>query len=139
MGKLRRGVLLSAGLALALLATGCLGPKRADDFRPMKVAFEWRGSGCQLSSPSPRIVVADVPEGTAYLKVTLTDRDAPDFRHGGGVVPYTGGGVIEAGALKDYKGPCPPSGSHAYVLRVQALDKARALILGEGGVERRYP
>jgi hypothetical protein len=123
-----------------LLFSGCLGPKRVDNIQAMSVNFEWQGGGgCQMGGASPKILVANVPAGTAYLKVTMTDLDVPSFNHGGGIVEYKGNGIIEAGALKNYQGPCPPSGSHTYEFRVSALNGDQSLILGEGFAEKRYP
>lgn len=136
--SLRCGISM-AGLALILLLSGCLGPKRAENVQSMSVSFEWQAGGCQLNSPNPKIVVANVPEGTAYLKVTMTDLDVSSFNHGGGTVEYKGNGIVEAGALSGYKGPCPPAGSHTYMFRVTALNGDQSLILGEGAAEKRYP
>ncbi|MHC1752267.1 YbhB/YbcL family Raf kinase inhibitor-like protein [Humidesulfovibrio sp.] len=139
MNKSLRCGISMAGLALILVLSGCLGPKRAANVQPMTVSFKWQAGGCQLSSPNPRIEVANVPEGTAYLKVTMADLDAPNFNHGGGIVEYKGNGTVEAGALAGYKGPCPPAGSHTYIFRVSALNGDQSLILGEGAAEKSYP
>lgn len=109
------------------------------DMRELIISFEWRGSGCQLSSPSPELRVSGAPEGTAFLRVRMTDLDKPNFDHGGGTVDFDGSGAVAAGSLRDYRGPCPPSGSHTYRFDVEALAADRSSVLGRGSAERRYP
>ncbi len=129
----------AAVCCIALACSACLGPKNAAVVQDMGVKFEWAGSGCALSSPNPELRLSNVPQGTAFLKVTMTDLDVPTFNHGGGTVAYDGSGVVPAGALKAYSGPCPPSGSHTYEFRVVALDAQKEFILGKGTAAKRYP
>ena len=125
-------------LALIVLVTGCLGPKRASNMQEMKVSFSFDTKGCALNSPNPEIRVENVPEGTAFFQVSMTDFDARSFNHGGGTVGNDGDGVIKKGSLKNYKGPCPPSGSHTYEFTVRALNADKSLILGEGKAQSSY-
>jgi hypothetical protein len=68
----------------------------------------------------------------------MRDRDAPHFKHGGGVVPYAGAGSVPEGALT-YVGPCPPAGArHLYVRTIEALDK-EGRILSRASVEGIFP
>ena len=47
-------VLLVLSVFMVLMVAGCLGPKRAENFQPMEVSFEWRGNaGSYESSPNP--------------------------------------------------------------------------------------
>ncbi|MFV0349658.1 MAG: YbhB/YbcL family Raf kinase inhibitor-like protein [Halodesulfovibrio sp.] len=125
--------LMVAGMA------GCMGPKPVDNMAEMQVEFDFVGGGCQLSSPNPELHVVNVPEGTSFLKVRMTDLDMTSYNHGGGTVPYSGKGFVEAGALKAYQGPCPPSGtSHKYVFDVQALNADQTLMLGRGKAAKKF-
>jgi phosphatidylethanolamine-binding protein (PEBP) family uncharacterized protein len=127
-------------LGALILTAGCLGPKKSDDFQTLQVSFEWEGNGGSLSSPNPRIVVANVPKGTAFLRVRMNDLDRPQFDHGGGTVAYDGSGTIAVGALKQYRGPQPPSNeTHTYVITVTALNGDKSIALGSGKASRKYP
>lgn len=93
----------------------------------------------KCSTRSPEIRIGRPPAGTAKLKVRLKDLDVPGWNHGGGAVPYDGGNVIPAGALKEnYNGPCPPEGSHTYEFQVRALD-ATGKELDSGKKARSFP
>ncbi len=95
----------------------------------LDVNFSWDGIR-KCAGISPEIHVGNIPEGTVSFKVTLKDLDAPDYNHGGGMVPNDGSGIIPKRALRAdsglknrYKGPCPPMGAHNYEFTVIALDK----------------
>ena len=61
------------------------------------------------------------------------------YRHGGGTVEYTGSNALPEGVLKNYEGPCPPSGAHTYEITVKALNAEKTMILGEGVSSRKFP
>lgn len=86
----------------------------------MKASFEWGETTKCFDKNSPPFKVSGVPDGTAKLSFLMTDLDAPDYRHGGGKVNYTGQSAIPYGAFR-YKGPCPPS-KHKYRFTIKALD-----------------
>ena len=88
--------------------------------------------------PSPAFTVKDVPEGTAFIRFKLVDRDVPEFNHGGGVVAYDGGDSIPAGQFK-YKQPCPPDGTHRYEWTATAQSKKNGGKLGVAKAARPYP
>ena len=104
-------------LLIALAVASIAIPALAD----MKVSFEWGPTTKCFDSKSPPINLSGVPEGTAKLDIQMTDRNAMDFRHGGGKVAYDGTNALPYGAFR-YKGPCPPS-KHKYRFTVKALDK----------------
>jgi phosphatidylethanolamine-binding protein (PEBP) family uncharacterized protein len=80
---------------------------------------------------SPEIRLNNVPAGVATYSVRMTDLDVPSFHHWSQTIPATGS-VIRAAAGTGYYGPCPPSGSHRYQIKVTALDKQkRPLASGE--------
>jgi phosphatidylethanolamine-binding protein (PEBP) family uncharacterized protein len=83
--------------------------------------FSWSGiSACGRTSPA--FTISDAPKGTTSLRFMMRDRDAPQFHHGGGAVPYSGQSVPQ-GAI-NYVGPCPPAGArHRYVWTIEALDQ----------------
>jgi phosphatidylethanolamine-binding protein (PEBP) family uncharacterized protein len=113
---------------LALTAAACSMPRaQAPRGAPeLGVEFSWTGVA-PCTDVSPRIIVRDVPPATRRFRVELVDIDSVMSRHGGGEVEAPPNGVIPAGALKSYRGPCPSQQSIEYELRVSALD-------GEGRV-----
>jgi hypothetical protein len=90
-------------------------------YADMGVSFDWGPTKKCFDPDSPPFKLSGVPGGTASLDFRMTDRNAPDFVHGGGKVAYKGQNSLSYGAFK-YKGPCPPSGAHSYVFTVKALD-----------------
>lgn len=108
-----------------------------------EIGFTWDGlklcnSGNPGTVPSPAFTVKDVPEGTAFIRFKLVDRDVPGFNHGGGVVAYDGGDVITAGQFK-YKQPCPPDGVHRYEWTATAQAKKNGGKLAVAKAARPYP
>ena len=84
-------------------------------------SFSWRGIPA-CGTVSPAFALKGVPRGTASLALSMRDRDAPDFQHGGSTVPYAGHGGVARGAVA-YTGPCPPKGAHHHYIRtIHALD-----------------
>ena len=83
--------------------------------------FSWRGIPA-CGTVSPAFALKAVPRGAVSLALSMRDRDAPDFQHGGATVPYAGHGTVPKGAVA-YTGPCPPKGtSHHYIWTIHALD-----------------
>lgn len=122
-------------LIVSFFLVGCV--KKADNCQTMMIDYTLIGG---LSSPSPTIKITNIPKGTAFFNVKMTDLDKTSFDHGGGTVAYTGGDVIPEGALKGYRGPEPPAGAvHRYQIVVQSLNSDKSLILGEGKLTKRYP
>ncbi len=103
----------------------------------LMVDWEWKRAH-QCSSTSPSIEVDDISADAKSLTITLVDQDAPDFDHGGGVVAHDGRQKVSIpeGALKSYRGPCPPnfdSFGHDYrfIVRAIAADGKTELAQGE--------
>jgi phosphatidylethanolamine-binding protein (PEBP) family uncharacterized protein len=91
----------------------------------LTVDWDWKRAH-QCSSTSPRIEVAGIPTEAKSLSISLVDHDARHYDHGGGQIAYDGNSktTIQEGALKNYKGPCPPNFSsfgHDYEFTVRAL------------------
>ena len=122
-----RAVALVAAFLAAACATQPAAPRGAPE---LGVEFTWKDVP-PCSNVSPRIIVRDAPAGTARFRVELVDVDSAISRHGGGEVAATPGGVIPAGALKSYRGPCPAQQPITYEMRVQALD-ASGRVLARG-------
>lgn len=117
-------------LALAVAACATAETRAPRGAPELGVEFTWAGVPA-CSDVSPRIIVRDVPPGTRRFRVELVDLDSVLGRHGGGEVEAPPGGVIPAGALKSYRGPCPSQQTIVYELRVVALDAAgRVLAMG---------
>ncbi len=103
----------------------------------LSLAFSWAGTAACAPGP-PAFRVGDVPAGTAALRFTMHDEQAPDYPHGGGTVRWTGNHVIPAGAFR-YRGPCPPQGArHLYRWTVEALSGS-GQVLATGSAERPFP
>lgn len=134
---MKSGLYLAFILVLSLLISGC-GPKKVENFQSMEVGFDFKsGSGPR---PEPEITIKNVPSGTAWLEVRMSDLDLLSYDHGGGIVAYDGKGFIPVGSLQRYRGPNPPAGTrHRYVIVVKALNNDKSLLLGEGESMRLYP
>ncbi|QFT59322.1 Phosphatidylethanolamine-binding protein [Sulfitobacter sp. THAF37] len=125
----------------ALLAGACLltaGPALAFD-----IGFDWSGlKSCTNGRPNtvanPAFTLSGVPAGTKFIRFKLTDRDVPNYNHGGGVVAFNDQQVIPRGAFK-YKSPCPPSGSHTYEWTATAQTKKNGGKLATTRAARKYP
>jgi phosphatidylethanolamine-binding protein (PEBP) family uncharacterized protein len=112
-----------------VLLTAC--SKASPDAVKLQVDYNWTNANV-CSNFSPEIKVLGIPPTTKQLRVTLTDLDFLIYDHGGGTVKYEGSNIIAAGALKDYRGPCPPfDTTHRYSIRVDAID-ASGVIIGFG-------
>lgn len=101
---------------------------------------------CRGADVSPPLEWTAVPEGTAELAVVVRDVDAEGFVHWvvAGIPPDTAG-LEEATPLATaveatndfgrpgWAGPCPPSGTHNYEVRVYALSQASGVTEGQAG------
>ena len=117
-------------LAVVLLSTAF--PALAE----MNASFDWGPTTACFDRKSPPFKLSGVPEGTKKLSFSMTDLDAPSYRHGGGKVDFTGQPSIPYGAF-NYKGPCPPT-RHKYRFTVKALD-AKGKELGKAIATRPFP
>ncbi len=98
----------------------------------MTADFEWLREH-QCSAKSPVITVAGIPAGAIKLSASMIDNDMQTFNHGGGSVDIANASEfkIESGALKDYRGPCPPnfySFGHDYNWTIQAHDSTGSVL-----------
>ncbi len=112
-------------------------------------AFEQGGSipsehTCDGQNTSPPLSIGDVPERAVTLALVMDDPDAPggtfdhwvvwnipaDTQHiPAGTEPEGVQGRTDFGNL-GYGGPCPPSGTHRYMLKLYALDTELGLAEG---------
>lgn len=102
----------------------------------LSLDWQWKKSH-QCSGTSPALAVGGLPEGTRSISVTMVDLDVPSYDHGGGSVAHAGGASasIAEGALKNYRGPCPPNFSsfgHDYEFSVRALAEDGKTVLAQG-------
>ncbi len=77
----------------SLYATGAMA---AD----LGVSFNWGPTKKCFDPKSPPISVRNVPAGTKTLEITMIDRNAMGFNHGGGKVAYKGQGQLPYGAFR---------------------------------------
>ena len=114
--------------AAALLAAACTTQQQAAPRGAPELGVEFTWAGVPpCSNVSPRIVVRDFPPTTKRFRVELVDVDSAFGRHGTSDVEAPTG-VIAAGALKSYRGPCPSQQAIVYEMRVQALDEGGRVI-----------
>jgi phosphatidylethanolamine-binding protein (PEBP) family uncharacterized protein len=127
-----KGFFCAAIVVLLFTMAGgeCAAAKVSPNEVELQVEYVWTPPS-KCSTVSPEITVSGVPASTKQLNVTLTDLDVPTYNHGGGTLKYEGSNVIPSGALKNYRGPCPPSGQHRYTIHVDAID-ASGVIVGSG-------
>ena len=123
-------------LCAVAATSGFAAPAVADEAQ-LQVDFSWAQTE-KCTSKSPEIHLRNVPSGTVKFEVVLQDLDVPTYHHGGGTIAASPDGDIPAGALTDYTGPCPPSGSHTYRFTVHALNGSGAEI-GTGSKSARFP
>ena len=100
---------------------------------------------CDGKNINPPLEIEDIPEDTKSLAMIVDDPDAPNGTFTHWVVwniPPTK--RIEENSepgiqgkndfnIKNYKGPCPPSGDHRYYFKLYALDKKLSI---QQGAER---
>ena len=91
------------------------------------LSFDWGDLKlCTTGNPNivtnPTFTLNNVPDGTAWIKFKLVDKNVPQYNHGGGWVEYTGQSVIEPGVFT-YKSPCPTNGRHKYEWTATAKSK----------------
>ena len=91
----------------------------------LSIDWEWKKSH-QCSPTSPAFTLTDVPSETAFFEISMIDQNYKGFNHGGGFTAHSGGTTasVPEGALKNYKGPCPPnfsSSGHEYEFTVRAM------------------
>jgi Raf kinase inhibitor-like YbhB/YbcL family protein len=87
-----------------------------------------RKYSCSGDNLSPPLAWSGVPSGTRELALVVDDPDAGGFVHWVvvGIDPGTTSiaeNAVPRGAteVSDYRGPCPPSGTHHYQFTVYAL------------------
>lgn len=92
------------------------------------------------SNESPPIDVYNAPAGTTRLRIQYVHVDALFKNSGTSEVEYRGA-QIPAGALSDYRGPCPVGGALvqtiSYDIRVSALN-AKGEVVAYGSAVRSY-
>jgi hypothetical protein len=99
--------------------------------------FLWSGiSACSRTSPA--FTIRDALEGMASLRFMMSDKDAPNFRHGGSTVRYDGSGRVPEGAI-DYIGPARRQAYFSAMSgTLEALDKSGKMI-ARAAAEGRFP
>ena len=123
-------------VSVPFLLSACQTTKDSPKLSDMKVEYDFeKRHGC--SSVSPTFSVSNIPDGTKFLNFRMTDLDYTLFNHGGGTVAYNGSSTVPEGALKSYKGPCPPQ-KHRYEIVVEALNANKDIVLGRGKATREF-
>jgi hypothetical protein len=127
-------------LAFAVLL--CVVAATAFGQSELSVDWQWKASD-RCSSTSPALALSGIPAGTRTLAVRMVDLDAPGYDHGGGSVAHAGGATatVAAGALKSYRGPCPPNFSgfgHDYEITVRALAADGKTVLAKASRKKTF-
>lgn len=73
------------------------------------------------AATSPELQVYNTPSRAVKYVVVLRDLNQPDSERGRGEAAVTPAGLIPAGTLKDFQGPCASQGSGSYRYDVQAV------------------
>ncbi len=105
--------------------------------------FDWSDLElCTSGSPnvvgSPAFKIIGLPSGTTGIYFKLTDRNVPDFDHGGGWVAIAKDSTVPTGAFH-YLSPCPPDGSHTYEWTADARTAKDGKLLLRAKASRKYP
>ncbi len=102
----------------------------------LKFDFKWVGWKDECATKSPEFKISSVPAGTGKISFKMVDLGYPSYPHGGGKVKYSGED-IPRGAFQ-YKGPCPPRGSHDYEWTAIAYD-GNGKELGRAKLTKPFP
>ena len=86
---------------------------------------------------SPEIHLKNVPAGVDHLSIGFDDA-TNEWEHGGGIIPYDGSGVINAGALKEFKGLTTTWAFPKIRLTVKAFNMSNQLV-GKGIIVKSPP
>jgi len=86
---------------------------------------------------SPEIHLKNVPEGVDHLQILFFD-DSNKFEHGGGSLPYDGSGIIQAGAVKEFKGLSSLYGFPKIRITVTAFHE-NGQVVGKGSIAKKPP
>jgi Raf kinase inhibitor-like YbhB/YbcL family protein len=144
--------LITSGAALTLLAAIASFAAERTGIKITSSAFKEGGNippkfTCKGSNTSPPLQIGGVPSEAKSLVLIADDPDAPSgvFTHWliWNIPPQTTS-IFEGSAPKgvhgandfgksDYKGPCPPTGTHRYSFKIFALDRELDL---RGGAKR---
>ena len=144
--------LIVSGAALVLLAAIASFAAERARMKIASSAFQEGGNipkkfTCDGSNTSPPLQITGVPSEARSLVLIVDDPDAPSglFTHwliwnippqissiSEGSAPKGVHGTNDFGK-SDYKGPCPPPGTHRYSFKVFALDRELEL---RGGAKR---
>jgi len=126
-------------LLMALSAWGLLFACQNDTPRAvLELDFEWSKPN-ECSENSPAIRIRGLPDTATSLRVRLIDLYQPGADHGGWEpMPVPSAGVIAAGGLKQYRGPCPPKyyAQNNYEFTVEALD-SNGVVVAEGELAKK--
>ncbi|MCK4518811.1 MAG: YbhB/YbcL family Raf kinase inhibitor-like protein [Candidatus Omnitrophica bacterium] len=94
---------------------------------------------CQGEDVNPAFVINGIPEETKSMALIVDDPDAPGKTWVHWVVfdipviqkidesSIPGKQGVNDFGVGDYRGPCPPSGTHRYFFKIYALDKILGL------------
>jgi hypothetical protein len=86
---------------------------------------------------SPEIHLKNVPEGVNHLQILFFD-DSNKWEHGGGNLPYDGSGIIQAGAVKEFKGLSSLYGFPKIRVTVTAFLE-NGQVVGKGSITKKPP
>jgi Raf kinase inhibitor-like YbhB/YbcL family protein len=143
------------GIGIACVPAACASSGATGKIEIKSSAFQERGAipgiyTCKGKSISPPLSWSGVPTGTASLALIMDDPDAPRGTYVHWVVfnlppdskelpqAVPAGAKLDNGASQGvgtsgkngYIGPCPPSGTHRYFVKIYALDKKMDLRSG---------
>jgi hypothetical protein len=148
---MRKLALMIFAIAVAGVADTILSSANAQESPSVPwidIDFEWNeGSGCP-DSVTPAFILANVPQGTKFLKFIFRNLDRSNAPTAGETILYNGENIIPKGRLSPetfkhwtndpYPGPCSRAASF-YRWTVTAHGESTNNILGSGHSDRMFP
>ena len=124
----------AAGIIFLLFFCSCSENSGRERIGDMTVDFVW-----DLKHPqrSPEIHLKNIPKGTERFHIEFFDA-TNNWEHGGGSITSDDTGIIQAGALKEFKGLSSTWGAPKIRLSVSAFNKDGHLI-GKGEIVKQPP
>lgn len=127
-------------------------PNNGNGLTVKSVAFSHNGHippryTCEGDDINPPIEIGNIPPEAKTLALIMEDPDAPrgtfdhwllwNIRPNEVIAEQSVPGISGTNSFgkTGYGGPCPPSGTHRYFIRVYALDRELDLLAGAGKAE----
>ncbi len=128
-------IITVAAVLFLVFFCGCANDDMPEGATKIDVDYVW---DLNRLAVSPKIHLANVPEGVDRVTIYFYDITANNYSHGGGSLSYDGTGIIPVGAFKDFKGMTNMFGVPKIKVTVEAFNKDGQLI-GKGEIAKDPP